>query len=232
MKLTKELRKAGYDLITGPVRNHKNKQIWLKRGMDAVEYYRNVDQVFASPVKLPETIDPALNINATYTNEFNFKIGLSMLEKILEAIGLDSIGLNGAIKSGKTVTISYDNCRTKVLAAGDLEEYFSKADLVFTSKTLLNDLNRDNLLIISGVVEAKNLIIDIETDVNIDADVKAKLTELLDGKIELNSASSNKIKMTAKKDDYFPIAVKAHQIDYDKGVFDKAELITDSRRFF
>ena len=44
MNLTRLLRKQGYDLIQGPVRNHGLLQLWLKRPLDEADlYYTHID---------------------------------------------------------------------------------------------------------------------------------------------------------------------------------------------
>jgi hypothetical protein len=39
MNLTKTLRHQGYDLIDGPLRNHKLLQLWLKRPYNEIQLY-------------------------------------------------------------------------------------------------------------------------------------------------------------------------------------------------
>ena len=53
MNLTKTLRKQGYDLIAGPIRNHQLLQLWLKTPFNDVElYYAHLEHAFTSPVAL------------------------------------------------------------------------------------------------------------------------------------------------------------------------------------
>ena len=51
---------------------------------------------------------------------------------------------------------------------------------------LLKNSNRDNIIIISGIVFAKNLVVEIETDFRVTAELIAALTELADGKLDLS----------------------------------------------
>jgi len=47
--LQQHLREAGYDLIDGPIRNHKPLQLWLKDGFSQPElYYANILHAFNS----------------------------------------------------------------------------------------------------------------------------------------------------------------------------------------
>ena len=73
--LQQHLREAGYDLIDGPIRNHKPLQLWLKEGFNQPElYYANILQAFNSNKKLRITKDPGLDIKDTDKNEYAFQI--------------------------------------------------------------------------------------------------------------------------------------------------------------
>ncbi|MCL3780710.1 hypothetical protein EMN47_09970 [Prolixibacteraceae bacterium JC049] len=233
MSLTKYLRKNGYDLIDGPIRNHKLLQLWLKTMFDDVElYFSEIDEAFVSDVKLKKIKNDALNINSDMKNEFSFNLGLSLLEDTLEALNLGNFNLNMGINKGKKVTISYEDSQTVEVPIGDIENYLSTCDFKYKNKRLLKNANRNNILIISGVLMAKKLNVSIETDSEIKADVVTQLKAAANGKIHIDSKSNKVIQMTANTDKYFPIAVKANRIDFDKGVFDRLNLITDNRTLF
>ena len=71
MNLTKTLRNQGYDLIEGPVRNHKLLQIWIKRPLNEVQlYYDHLSHAFSSDVVLTEVENTALNVDATTKDEY------------------------------------------------------------------------------------------------------------------------------------------------------------------
>jgi hypothetical protein len=233
MKLTKFLRDQGYDLIEGPVRNHKPLQLWLKQIFNETElYYASVDQAFKSAITLDEIENPALNVDSSKKDNYAFNIGITLLEEILKSLGLGSFELSAKIKSGKTVTISYDNSITKEYAIGNIESYLSSADFIHPNPSLLKNANRNNILVITGIVFAKNLVVSIETDFSLDAALVASLNNIADGKLDFTMSSGNKLKMVSSGNSFFPIAVKASRIDYDKSVFKKLILVTDNRNFF
>lgn len=233
MKLTKFLRDQGYDLIEGPVRNHKPLQLWLKQIFNETElYYASVDQAFKSAITLDEIENPALNVDSSKKDNYAFNIGITLLEEILKSLGLGSFELSAKIKSGKTVTISYDNSITKEYAIGNIVSYLSSADFIHPNPSLLKNANRNNILVITGIVFAKNLVVSIETDFSLDAALVASLNNIADGKLDFTMSSGNKLKMVSSGNSFFPIAVKASRIDYDKSVFKKLILVTDNRNFF
>ena len=233
MKLTKYLRDAGYDLIEGPVRNHKPLQLWLKTYFDEAQlYYKEISHAFNSSVQLTVTEDPALNVDTTKSDEYGFNIGVSLLEEILESLGLGNIEFSAKVKSGKNVTISYDNSVTRVIPLGEITDYLSSADFKHPNPVLLKNANRNNILVITGAIMAKNLVVEIETDFSIDANLVATLNQSADGKLEFTAQSEQKLKMVSSGSSYFPIAVKANRIDFDKGVFNGLALVTDTRNFF
>lgn len=233
MNLTKSLRKQGYDLIDGPVRNHNLLQLWLKKSFNDVQlYYSHIDHAFTSDVKFNEIENTALNIDSTTKNKYGFNIGITLVEEILKSLGLGMFELSTEVSSGKMITISYDNSITKEVPIGEVQSYLSSADFKHPNRPLLNNANRDNILIITGVLYAKNLVVEIETDFNLDSNLMTKLDTIADGKIDFSMENKNMIKMISSGNNFFPIAVKADRIDFDKGHFSNTNLVTDNRNFF
>lgn len=233
MTLTKELKRQGYDLIEGPIRNHKSLQLWLKKGLDHIGlYYNNIEDAFISSIILNEIESPALAVNSTLKNEFGFNIGITVLEELLKSIGMGQFEISANIKSGKSVSISYDNAYTKEVASGEIDSYFSTSDFVHPNPSLLFNANNENILVITGVLYAKNLLVEIETNFNLDAALVAKLNAIASGKLEFQMATNNKLKMRSDGNYIFPVAVKANRIHFQKSVFTKTNLVTDTRDFF
>jgi hypothetical protein len=233
MKLTKYLSDQGYDLIEGPVRNHKPLQLWLKQPLDEAQlYYASIEHAFKSDIVLTEIENPTLNVNGTQKDDYGFNIGITLLEEILRTLGLGSLEITSKIKSGKTVTISYENSITKEYAIGNIEEYLYSADFLHPNPSLLKNANRNNILLITGTVFAKNLVVDIENNFALDAALVASLNDLADGKLDFTVTNQNTLKMTSNVGVYFPIAVKANRIDFDRSRFKKLILITDSNNIF
>ncbi len=233
MNLTKTLRDQGYDLIEGPVRNHKLLQLWLKRPFDDLQlYYSHIEHAFVSEQPLNIIENPALNIDSTTKDEYGFNIGISLLEEILNSLGLGAFELSANIKSGKKVTISYDNSVTREVPVGEVQNYLANSDFKHVNKALLKNANRRNILVITGTLLAKNLVVEIDTDFSVESELVASLNSLADGKLDFSMSQANKIKMVSSGNSYFPIAVKADRIDFDKGHFDDTNLVTDNRTLF
>ncbi|HSV87646.1 MAG TPA: hypothetical protein VLH61_03305, partial [Bacteroidales bacterium] len=79
---------------------------------------------------------------------------------------------------------------------------------------------------------AKNLVVEIEPDYNIDANLVVALNKAADGKLDFTMGSQQKLKMVSGGNSFFPVAVKANRVDFDKGVFKGLSLVTDNRNFF
>jgi len=233
MKLTKILSEQGYDLIEGPIRNHKPLQLWLKQPFNEADlYYASIDHAFKSDVILTEIENTALSVNSTQKDDYGFNIGITLLEEILKTLGLGAFELSAKIKSGKNVTISYDNSVTKEYAVGDISDYLSSADFKHTNPSLLKNANRNNILVVTGTVFAKNLVVDIETDFTLDTGLIASLNEVASGKLDFTVSSQTKLKMVSSGESFFPIAVKASRIDFDRSIFKKLILVTDNQNIF
>jgi hypothetical protein len=233
MNLTKTLKENGYDLIESPVRNQKLLQLWLKTPFNRAElYYSNISEAFNSKIELTPIENPALNVNSTTTDNYAFNIGLSVLEDILNSLGIGDINISSDIKSGKNVSISYDNTITKEVPIGLIQNYLFDSDFNHPNRLLLKNANRNNILVVSGVLMAKTINVDIQTNLEINPDIIVKLNKAANGKLNFDKSSNNNIKMTSNSENYFPIAVKADRLDFDKGHFKDSELITDTRSLF
>ncbi|MBF4518657.1 hypothetical protein IRZ71_20065 [Flavobacterium sp. ANB] len=233
MKLTKYLSGQGYDLIEGPARSHKPLQLWVKKTFDEAQlYYASIEHAFKSDVVLNEIENPALSVDATQKDDYGFNIGITLLEEILKTLGLGTFEISAKIKSGKTVTISYENSITKEYAIGNLEEYLFDADFLHPNPSLLRNANNNNILLITGTVFAKNLVVNIETDFTLDASLITSLNAVAEGKLEFTMSSQSKLKMVSNVGIYFPIAVKANRIDFDRSRFQKLILVTDNINIF
>jgi hypothetical protein len=106
------------------------------------------------------------------------------------------------------------------------------ADFLHPNPSLLKNANRNYILVISGIVFAKNVIVDIETDFALDTNLTASLNEIASGKADFSINAQKKLKMVSNTDTLFPIAVKASRIDFDKSRFKKLKLVTDTSDIF
>ena len=233
MNLKKVLRQSGYDIIDSPIRNHKPLQLWLQKPNNAIElYYEHISHAFVSEVKLKIIEDKALKVSYGQEQDYKFNIGITVLEELLSSLGLGNLGLAASFNGGKKVSISYNNSKTLTVASGEISNYLSTADFKYPNREFMRNVNRDNILIVSGVLMARNLKATIETDKNISAKVEAQLIEAVEGKVDFKLISDNKLEMISEGNAPFPIAIKANRIDYDKGEFKKMKIVTDNRFFF
>ena len=233
MRLTDYLSKAGYDLVDGPIRNHKPLQLWLKQGFNRPElYYDNIGHAFFSNVQLEIKEDTALSVDGSKKQTHAFNIGITLLDNVLKSIGLSSLEISAKIKQGKKVSISYKNAVTKSVTLGAVAEYFTKADFLHVNPILLSNANQNNLLLITGVVFAQQLVVDIDTTLAVDNKWMTSIKKELKGKIDISVDKQEKLKMVTSAKDYFPIAVKASRLYFDKGQFKGLLQVTDNRNFF
>lgn len=233
MPLSEYLKNQGYDLIQGPIRNQRPLQLWLKRIFNEAElYYANVEYAFKSEVTLRELENPALTVNSSQKDEYAFNIGITLLEQILESIGLGRFQLTANIKSGKKVNIGYDHSFTQEYPVGNIESYFYEADFLHPNPSLLENANRNDILIISGTLFAKHLVAEIETDFEWGADLIVRLNKLAEGDLVFSKTGTSTIRLVSGSNNFFPIAVKVNKLDFDQAKFDKLKLVSDNRNFF
>ena len=174
----------------------------------------------------------ALKVSSRYKNEYRFNVGMSLLEPLLSAFGLGNLSLETLISSGKSVGVSYEGSESEELVMGSLENYLHQADYLHPNPSLFSHSNKDQILLISGVLWAKNLVITIETDIEISPSLIVKLDKKTDGKLNTFKKNDKVLKLVSEGKMPFPIAVKANRLYFDKGHFKGSNLVTDSRSLF
>ena len=231
--LSKNLREHGYDLLGGPIRSYKLLQLWLKVPANPIElYYAHINHAFESKKALEVAENSALKVSSRYKNEYMFNMGMSLLEPLLSAFGLGNLSLETLITSGKSISISYEGSESEELVMGSLENYLHQADYLHPNPSLYSHANKDQILLISGVLWAKNLVITIETDIEISPSLILKLDKKTDGKLNTFKKNDKVLKLVSEGKMPFPIAVKANRLHFDKGHFKGSNLVTDNRSLF
>ena len=96
----------------------------------------------------------------------------------------------------------------------------------------MHHLNSNQVLLITGVVFAKQLVMDVSTDRDIDVGWVAKLQAAKDPKLSFSLKNKRQLKMTTSGTKEFPVAIKASRLDFDQRKFKGMRLVTDNRNFF
>lgn len=231
--LIKLLRNQGYDYIDGIVRDHKVLQVWNKKDSDKnTSLGMKIHELFKSrfPIGEPER-DNALQVDFSQKEEYSFNIGVSVLEGLLKDTGFGNIKLDTKINGGKNLNISFNNAYTLGYGYGKISNFLSdpETDFITPNYELLQQANRNNLLLISGILFAKNLKVDVITTSNVDANLALELSEIAGGDFSFKRENNNQLTIEAQLGEEFPIAVKAFRLKFDKGKYSGMLLVTDNR---
>jgi hypothetical protein len=126
------------------------------------------------------------------------------------------------------MAVSFSDTSTETVAIADLDDYLHDADICQVNPALMKDLNFNNILVITGVLQAKKLITEVEFNHDITGEIFADVPKVdIGASVNFEFIGKNKIRMTAQTPVSFPVAVRAHRLDYDKGVFKKSVPVTD-----
>ncbi len=231
--LAKNLKDQGYDLLDGTLREQRLLQIWRKRFNNPIESLASsIHHIFNTTTQLGTTTSTALDVVSNASQVLKFNIGITVLEDILSKSNLGKLDLGAKIASGKKVDISYSNAFSETVEQLDLENFLAGSDFTHPNPGVLKDLNRNNLIVVTGVVYAKNLKAIIESDSEIDASIDAEINAIVSSKIGFTRESTTKIVLTAPLGETFPIAVKYHKMRYRDSAFQKLVLVSDSKDWF
>lgn len=233
MSLTEKLKKQNYDLIDGPVRNHDLLQVWNKRKADrATLYSQSMNMLFDQTFQPPVVEAPALTVDNNDKEEFDFNAGIGIAENALKSFKLPEARLDFQLTNAKSISISYNQSFTREIEKYALEKFLSGIKVEALIPSLVNALDRDSLIVISGVLYAKELKVAFESEGLVETKLESSLGKIGDAKISIKRTSDKNLTLTAESDEAIPIAVKAFRIRFHQGKFQQLVLTTDNRDFF
>jgi hypothetical protein len=116
--LVKLLRGQGYEMIDGPIRDHKVLQVWIKKGINKPFSAGMINEIFSSPVQLISQESPALYVNSSETVKYDIGADITGLEELLKSANLGNLGLSAKIKGGKEAAVGFSNAKTVFIRSG------------------------------------------------------------------------------------------------------------------
>jgi len=232
--LNKILKDQGLDDIDGPVRNQLLLSVWNKKDNNRITFFQMLPDLYASPYVLKKYVAPALFVDYSAKRDYDIGIGITALEELLSKLNLGNLGLNVKIKGGKNVSIAFNDAQLTEYPHADFSNYFYQKDGGFVSSNpeIIDQANQNNLILISGILYAKNFEAHIKTDTDVDVNLGLELTELAKGKIDFSLKNSKDLVMKSNKGEEIPIAVKAFRLNFFKGKYKSAKLVTDHRNWY
>jgi hypothetical protein len=150
----------------------------------------------------------------------------------MQGIGGSPFDISTGIQTGRKVSIKYKDAYTASVTIGQLTSYLSESSIEEVSENFMHHLNSNQVLLITGVVFAKQLVMDVSTDRDIDVSWVAKLQAAKDPKLSFSLENKRQLKMTTSGTKEFPVAIKASRLDFDQRKFKGMRLVTDNRNFF
>lgn len=221
MILANKLRKQGYDLLLGQTRQHQLGQIWKKPVLDKISLYANSSgELFSPEFEYSPEKKEVLVAEMLSENTFGIGVGISMVKGLDKILG--NIDLH--LKSTRQISLGYDDAEMMEVPSSIIEKYFYKSKLNDAVPSILEAMNKNQLIFISGIIVAKGLKIHIKKDIAAGIELPQELIKV---NVKIAGQTANELVLTTKTQDYIPLAVKAHRLDFDKGIFSKATLLTD-----
>ena len=228
MSLERKLREANYELIDNPIRNKRELQLWVNKLMDKPTLYcEHINDIFRNSMELTPLHSPGLSINSSDVKTHQFTTGISLVKNVLDKMNLGKGDIDSIIKTGRSVQISYDKSEVPEYPKYMLEKYIIESEFDRNNHLLKEDLNRDNILLISGMVYAKNFSAKIETNFDITTTIEADLKQILNSKVEVGVTDKNILMIKAEDEERIPIAVQIFKLRFKRGEFKGMRLITD-----
>ncbi len=185
-----------------------------------------VNDLFDEDMRMLPRIKKNIEI-ASFEGDFkeivDIKTGFSLLKDILQRLGLGSVGADTQFSEDCSVKFSFKNPTLdgieKLL---ELDAYISGAiPKMEQFKTYQEKLENSELYIVTHILKAKALSIEILNADKRKIDSKIELTGAVEAKANFNNNEAGTLKITCSGDDDFVFALKAVQIKYHKPNFFK-----------
>jgi hypothetical protein len=233
MKLKQILRDQAYDLVEGPERGFAPLQLWRKKSFQKIEPYEgNIQEIFGIDNQLTEHPARVTNINFSNHQDFEFKHGVSVLKTLLEKLNLGDLGGELSGKIDRKITASYSGCQSRKVYPRDLIQYFEKADLTSAGNSFLDDANKDNFIVITGVMEATDIQWVLESTIDLKSELKTTIKKMVDLNLKHDFLNEKKLELTFEGVEPLVFAVKASRLVCKKDQFHELKPVSDNRRWF
>jgi hypothetical protein len=234
--LVSSLRKEGYDYIDGAARNQKILSVWDKRDLKPISIFEaTVADFYSSPYVMAAPVPAAaLFVNYSKTKSYKVDLGIDVLKDLLKEANLGELGVKFKIEGSKTMEISWEKATTVDYTDAQVMKYFGTAGgkLVNPTAEIIEQANFDHLILITGVLYARNFQVHIKTTTKIDAGLAAEIEKIANGKMSVNTDNAKELVAKSDLAIEIPIAVKAVRLFFANGKYKRLAPITGNRWFF
>lgn len=190
-------------------------QLWLRSPIEDFKlYYNEINQACISSEALSLLENPNLNVNSKTTYEYDFNPGLSVLEDLFGCLKLGYYDLKNSINTGKKITISYE-LKDQYLSPFEIQDYLASSNHIQCNTKLNCDCScyDQHVLLIHGILLAKNVVVKIETDSKLNSEFPSLLNKESQGKMKFSIDDLSILKIKPNMDIKIPVAVIADVIN-------------------
>lgn len=210
------LEQYGLNLLSVPRKNASIGDLYIREGGDKrLSVPSNIIHFFEAGFELPPiTYDEVLaDISGTISKDTSVDVGLHFLENFLNVLRSDNLGtmFRTLFTSAHTIKFTFTNSTRDYIDATLLLDVFGRHNL--RESSFLHEEGR-RYYIATGVVRSSSISVITKDDSNRTVDIKAKIPELVDPSIEIDSQSSTEGLTTFKGKNKLAFGIELYELEY------------------
>jgi hypothetical protein len=217
------LKDLGYCMIWLPRADIRPLQIYTKRGggLDSIGDLKTVFQA-GSTVPLPDIRKNILaaNVSGRGTSTINIGVGLSILGKILGAMGGSQLGLDTEYRQARSVVFEFQEVLEDRVEPAKLEQFLADASISQFSPHVTRLLEADRIYVTVATLKSKKLTVEARTGNKSSLAVNLpEMQGIVGGNVKVSGDMERSTKITFEGKIDLVFGFKAVQLFYEDGYY-------------
>jgi len=211
----------GYNLVALPKEDISPLMLLYKNGAAVSSAESTLKKLFKTADVFPPEIikDKAVSsIDGNASIVFDAEAGISMLDKLLQALKMGKFSAKTSIDASHKIKITYENVLEDKVDLLELDNFIVGAEpIVDAFSTFRKKLEKSELFVINNVLKSNSFSVSVEDATGTKVDIEATVKGIVDVNVDVSKNKNNEITIKHSKPDiYIVFAFKAQQIIYDR----------------
>ncbi len=210
----------GYNLVALPKEDISPLMVLYKNGNAVSAAESTLQKLFKIADKFPPEIvkdKTVSSVNGHTSVVFDAEAGISMLDKLLQALKMGKLSAKTSIDASHSITITYENVLEDKVDLIILDDFITGSDpLVGEFTTYRKKLENSELYVISHVLKSNSFSVAVEDATGTKVDIEATVKGVVDANVNLSKNKNDQVTLKHNKPDVnIVFAFRAQKIIYD-----------------
>lgn len=218
--LQNQLAEYGYNLVALPKTEiwplmllYKVSSTVVSSTNDSAEKFFKATDAAAPIIKFGDT---TVDISGAANLEFNADAGLSMLDKLLQGLGMGKAEAKLKLNKGDRLDITYEGITEDVISLLDLDNYITgSTPLADEFRSFEQKFKASELFIISSVLKSNKFSLTVKNENGQSVDITADIKNIVNANVSVDRKKDNALTLSHDGAQPLVFAFKAQQVIYD-----------------